>query len=685
MRGRVTRMIGKLGKSLRTKMTAIFGIIVLAGCLILGIVSYNRAAKSLQEEADEALLKTAKQAAQTVDTLIQGRMALVESIASRDVIRGRYGDRAATLEEKLQVLRDEQKRVEDLGYKQFGIADRQGNLFLSDGSSANIADRDYFKEALLGKTVISSTFVSRVDNSMIVAYATPIRGYGTGEITGVLVSLVDANRLSQLLSSINYGRTGYGFAVDSTGTVVAHKDTQYVTDRTNWIEQAKSDGSLASLADVIAKMARGEEGVGTYTFQGVDKFVGYAPVKSAGWSVGINVPAEEVLQRVATLKQSVFIISLIIIIIALAATFVIAKTITNPLVLAVDHLGLIANGDFTNPVPDQFLRMKDEIGRLAQAIDQLQNSLRPLLGGLRNDARILAGSSESLSAASEEIASSSSEVARAIEQVASGAGEQASNLQDILHLMSNIASNLDAVYTQLGSVRANSENASQLAAVGKNELDALVGSIEGVREAFRSVAERLKALNGSVNQVGEILNVINGIAEQTNLLALNAAIEAARAGEAGRGFAVVAEEVRKLAEESKASSDKIGALLNAIIAETSEVVGTSEEAGKQVAMQLEKVDNTVRSFDDILNSVTSITPAVEATYREVDSTVKAKDVVLERLQNISSVSEETSASAEEISASAEELTASTEEIAANAQEILTVGRRLEEGVERFKV
>ncbi|WP_236713142.1 methyl-accepting chemotaxis protein, partial [Neomoorella mulderi] len=183
-----------------------------------------------------------------------------------------------------------------------------------------------------------------------------------------------------------------------------------------------------------------------------------------------------------------------------------------------------------------------------------------------------------------------------------GAGEQSNHLQEILGLIENITSSLEKVYTELGQVKANSEETSSLAGVGKKELDVLIASIKGVHEAFKVVAERLTSLSGSVNQIGEILEVINGIAEQTNLLALNAAIEAARAGEAGRGFAVVAEEVRKLAEQSSASSDKIKVLLNTIGSETNEVVHTSEEVSKQVVAQLENVENTVKAFDDILES-----------------------------------------------------------------------------------
>ncbi|MGB9920726.1 MAG: methyl-accepting chemotaxis protein [Moorellales bacterium] len=290
-----------------------------------------------------------------------------------------------------------------------------------------------------------------------------------------------------------------------------------------------------------------------------------------------------------------------------------------------------------------------------------------------------------LGAASEEIAASSGEVAKAIQQVAAGATDQSGHLQEMVGLIQNITGSLERVYAELGKVKASSEETSRLAGVGKKELDLLVNSIRAVREAFKVVTERLSALSGSVNQIGEILEVMNGIADQTNLLALNAAIEAARAGEAGRGFAVVADEVRKLAEQSRASSDKIRALLGSIGSETNEVVHTSEEVSRQVVSQLENVENTVRAFDNILDSVAAIAPMIEATYREVDATVRAKDVVLDRVQSVSAVAEEAAASAEEISASAEELSASTQEIASTAQEVMKVAKRLEEQAERFKI
>ncbi|NPV30095.1 MAG: methyl-accepting chemotaxis protein [Firmicutes bacterium] len=678
-------MMEKLMGSLRSRMTVLFGLIVLIGCLVLMFVSGNRAGSALEDEAKQAMSKLIKQAVETVEGWVKARFYVVESTANQSAVRGRWEDREATLEEKLAVLRDTLQAAESLGFKQLGIVDREGNVVFSDGSKSRISEQSCFQAALKGRTAVSSTIVSREDNSVVFAFVSPVRDYTTGEIRGALLGIVDAASFSELVTGITYGRTGYAFAVDSTGKTLAHKDTTKVLTEESMLKLAGSDPAMASVRSAISRMAEGEEGVTTYNYQGQDKIIAYSPVEGTDWSLAVTAPVSEVLERTTSLKRSMLIISVVIILVALILTYVMARTITTPLVLTVDLLGLIANGDFTGSVPDKFLRRQDEIGTLARAVDRLQASIKPLLSGIKEEAKMLAGNSENLSAASEEIASSSGEVARTIQQVAAGASEQAGHLQEILELMENITTSLEKVYRELGNVKASSEKTSRLAGVGKEELDVLVASINGVRQTFRVAAEKLTDLSGSVNQVSEILEVINNIADQTNLLALNAAIEAARAGDAGRGFAVVAEEVRKLAEQSRASSDKIRLLLGTIASETGEVMSTSEEVGRQVEAQLENVENTIRSFDNILDAVAAMEPVIEETYRHVESTVKAKDVVLERVKSISAVSEETSAAAQEISASAEELSASTEGIAASAQEVLRAAKSLEEQVERFKV
>lgn len=675
-------------RSLKARMTMLFGLVVLIGCLALTYLSQNRAGSALGSEAKDAMLKVVKQVALTQDSRIQARIYTVEALAARNVIRGKSGDREATLEEKLQALQEEQKRAESLGFKEFTIVDKEGNGFISNGGKVSIGDRDYFQAALNGATVVSSSIFSKSDSSLVFAFATPIRHYATGEISGVLVGFVDGAKFSDLVGSISYGRTGYAFAVDNAGKTIAHKDVQRVLSEERIGEQAKYDQSLAPLAAVVSKMAQGEEGVEEYTFQGQDYVIAYAPIETTGWSVALTAPKAEVLEKTATLNQSMLSLSLFIIVLALILTFAMATNVATPITNLTKVVKRLAAYDFTFDEKDKavrYLKRTDEIGQMANALAEMQKNIISLVRELKTDAQTLSGNSESLSAASEEIASSSGEVAQAIQQVAAGASEQANNLQEILSLIQNITASLEKVYTELTNVKANSEKTSGLADVGKKELDALIASIKGVRDSFKVVVKKMTDLQSSVKQVDQILEVINGIAEQTNLLALNAAIEAARAGEAGRGFAVVADEVRKLAEESRASSDKIRSLLVTIGTETNDVVATSNEVGRQVAEQLGKVENTIKAFDDILEAIAAMGPMIERTYKEVDSTAKSKDVVLERVQSISAVAQETSASSQEIAASAEELSATTEEIASTAQEVHGVAKRLAEQVERFKV
>lgn len=97
-------------------------------------------------------------------------------------------------------------------------------------------------------------------------------------------------------------------------------------------------------------------------------------------------------------------------------------------------------------------------------------------------------------------------------------------------------------------------------------------TVEVMRQLANQMAEAAEGiaeLDKQSQQVGQIIQSIQGIADQTNLLALNAAIEAARAGEQGRGFAVVADEVRQLASRTSAATEEIVGVVekNQVLAE----------------------------------------------------------------------------------------------------------------------
>lgn len=199
------------------------------------------------------------------------------------------------------------------------------------------------------------------------------------------------------------------------------------------------------------------------------------------------------------------------------------------------------------------------------------------------------------------------------------------------------------------------------------------------------IENEIVELDADIARVGDILAAIDSIAEQTNLLALNASIEAARAGEAGKGFAVVAEEIRKLAEESKSSSNDIKDIILAVQGKSSETVKAMEEVKEINAEQNESVDKVGHSFDTISALIEDISIKLEEMGRSIEDMNRDKEAVVSAMENISSVSQETAAASEEVTASVEQQSLANDEVSRAADSLNGLSEKLIEEVNIFKI
>jgi twitching motility protein PilJ len=191
--------------------------------------------------------------------------------------------------------------------------------------------------------------------------------------------------------------------------------------------------------------------------------------------------------------------------------------------------------------------------------------------------------------------------------------------------------------------------------------DTLEG-MQRIRSSVQATAKRIKALGDRSLEISEIVNVINDITEQTNLLALNAAIEAARAGEAGRGFAVVADEVRKLAEHSRAATKDIAALIKAIQAETNDAVIVMEEGTKEVEIGAKLADQAGRALDAISTVVRQSAELVQEISLASKQQVRGTEGVANAMQIISNITRQTSQGARQTSRTVEQLVHMSEQL-----------------------
>jgi methyl-accepting chemotaxis protein len=307
-----------------------------------------------------------------------------------------------------------------------------------------------------------------------------------------------------------------------------------------------------------------------------------------------------------TAKEAIKFTVILVVVGALLAVglgWFISNLISIPLKKGVAFAIAISEGDLTQKLD---LQQKDEVGRLAGAMNAMVEKLREVVGEVKSATDNVASGSQQLSSSSEEMSQGASEQAAAAEEVSSSMEQMGSN------------------------IRQNADNALQTEKIAsKSAADAREGG-----EAVLETVAAMKVIAGKIN-------IIEEIARQTNLLALNAAIEAARAGEHGKGFAVVASEVRKLAERSQLAAAEISQL-------SSKSVDIAVRAGELLSKMVPDIQKTSELVQEI-----------SASSKEQDT---GSEQINRAIQQLDQVIQQNAGAAEEMSSTSEELASQAEQL-----------------------
>jgi methyl-accepting chemotaxis protein len=281
------------------------------------------------------------------------------------------------------------------------------------------------------------------------------------------------------------------------------------------------------------------------------------------------------------------------------------------------HIKALAAGDLTT-TPRPWGR--DEAADVMKDVHAMQESLRQLIGQVRDCATEIVGASAEVSAGAEDLSQRTERAASRLAQAASTMDAMARTVQDT------------------GRTIAESARLGQGTAAAAGHSQRVIGE----------VVSTMRGIEASSRRVGDILGVIDGIAFQTNILALNAAVEAARAGEQGRGFAVVAGEVRALAQRSAAAAREIKGLIAESAGQTEHGTRTVDAAGGAMDGLL----TNIRSISEMLQQVHTVTEQQSRGVGEVSASVAQLD---EDTQRNSALVEQTSAAALSMKAKAAQL------------------------------
>ncbi|MCZ0702274.1 methyl-accepting chemotaxis protein [Natronobacillus azotifigens] len=558
------------------------------------------------------------------------------------------------------------------------VVDKDGNI---DTPGINLQERDYFVEAKETKEYAVSDIIinSETGNEQIVV-ALPLLDQ-SNDFNGLIASYVGLDVFSDTIGKISFAETGFGFLMSAQGNIIYHPDDNIAGE--NYTNLDLNDETMQAFEqEILGK----ETGFVTYTDNlGDEKIAAFSSVPKTGWRIVVTAPTSEVYAEAqAVAQKSVFLIMTVVMLVIVIA-FILANMLSKPIVQASKHINVLANADFTQTVPEKLMKRKDEIGDLAQSMNQMQGSLLDLIKSVSGATNQLSTSSEELSQSASEVTEGSKQIATTMQELSSGTEAQANSSGTISELMEAFVGKVTEA--NKGTMHTSKESQSIIKQTdeGKELMEQSVTQMQVIHQIVQDAVQKVQGLDQQSKEISKLVEVIQGIAEQTNLLALNAAIEAARAGEHGKGFAVVADEVRKLAEEVTSSIGNITNIVNGIQKESNEVTNSLqngyevvEEGSKQIAVTGEK-------FVEINQSVSSMATMIQSISVQLTEIAEDSGKMNESIEEIASVSQESAAGVEQTSASAEQLLGSMEEVTNSADHLAKLAEDLSVQVSQFKI
>lgn len=240
---------------------------------------------------------------------------------------------------------------------------------------------------------------------------------------------------------------------------------------------------------------------------------------------------------------------------------------------------------------------------------------------------VIRQTAQQMNGSASSIASATTEIATIVEQQERTATQQAASVNETTTTMDELGASSRQSAEQAEAAASGARQALSLAGNGTKTVGRTLDGMSNLKQKVGAIADQILRLSEQTSQIGNISNLVSDLANQTNMLALNAAVEAVRAGEHGKGFAVVAGEIRKLADQSRSSAERISALVTDIQNAINRTVMVTDEGTKTVEEGVKLAQETSDSFYGVTEAVNNVV----LNSQQISLNVKQQSIAIQQV------------------------------------------------------
>ena len=569
-------------KSLRFKMIAGGIVAVFIPLFIVGVFSVYRSMSALEDMAMSRSLEVAKGLSHMATIAVQEEMKIVEQIAQRGIIveaatKAAEGDLQAPEIVKMTEEMIAMKKAGEKEYEAFILVDANGQIITSEGTNVNISSREYFQIAKSGKANVGGVVQSMSDGKTILPFAAPVRS-SSNQIVGVVISIAKIDFLSEKVSGTTLGETGYGYAINKTGVVIAHPNKDFIL-KMNLAEQE-------GMKEFISRMIAGEAGTAPYTFEGVRKIAGFAPVPIAGWSICITQDYSEFMMPVYGLAAFIVIVALIFLVLTALAIFYLARGIALPI------------GNIASDLNEASEQVSSASAQVAQA-------------------------SQSLAEGATEQASALEETSSSLEEMSSMTRQNADNAVQAQSLMNQAKEIVDKVDKQMVSMTASIQNVTK----SSEETGKIIKTIDEI--AFQT---NLLALNAAVEaaRAGEAGAGFAVVADEVRNLAMRAAEAAKHTASLIENTISTVRQSRDLTEQTQSAFQENVEISAKVVNLVAEIAAASQEQAQGIG----QISKAVAEMDKVVQNTAASAEESASASEEMNAQAEQMKVYVKELAGI---------------------------------------------------